>query len=38
MIDQQKAEEAYRKVQEAVSQGARVLTGGTLDGTLFVRR
>jgi len=35
MIDQQKAEEAYRKVKEAVRQGARVLTGGTLDGTLF---
>jgi acyl-CoA reductase-like NAD-dependent aldehyde dehydrogenase len=35
MIDQQKAEEAYRKVLEAVRQGARVLTGGTLDGTLF---
>ena len=35
MIDQLKAEEAYRKVQEAVTQGARILTGGTLDGTLF---
>ena len=35
MIDQQKAEEAYRKVQEAVGQGARVLTGGKFDGTLF---
>ena len=35
MIDQQKAEEVYRKVQEAVGQGARVLTGGTLNGTVF---
>ena len=35
MIDRLKAEEAYRKVQEAVKQGARILTGGTLDGTLF---
>jgi acyl-CoA reductase-like NAD-dependent aldehyde dehydrogenase len=35
MIDRMKAEEAYRKVQEAVTQGARILTGGTLDGTLF---
>jgi len=35
MIDRQKAEEAYRKVQEAVGQGARVLTGGKLEGTLF---
>jgi len=35
MIDELKAEEAYRKVQEAVRQGARVLTGGTLNGTLF---
>jgi acyl-CoA reductase-like NAD-dependent aldehyde dehydrogenase len=35
MLDQLKAQEAYRKVQEAVTQGARILTGGTLDGTLF---
>jgi acyl-CoA reductase-like NAD-dependent aldehyde dehydrogenase len=35
MIDQLKAEEVYRKVQEAVKQGARILTGGTLNGTLF---
>jgi acyl-CoA reductase-like NAD-dependent aldehyde dehydrogenase len=35
MIDRMKAEEAYRKVEEAVKQGARILTGGTLDGTLF---
>jgi len=35
MIDPVKAEEAYRKVQEAVKQGARILTGGTLNGTLF---
>ncbi len=35
MIDRLKAEEACRKVQEAIRQGARVLTGGTLDGTLF---
>jgi acyl-CoA reductase-like NAD-dependent aldehyde dehydrogenase len=30
-----KAEEAYRKVHEAVEQGARILTGGTLKDTLF---
>ena len=35
MIDQLKAEEAYRKVQEAQKQGARVLCGGKLEGTLF---
>jgi acyl-CoA reductase-like NAD-dependent aldehyde dehydrogenase len=35
MIDRQKAEDAYRKVQEAVQQGARILTGGTLEGTMF---
>jgi len=35
MIDKGKAEEAYRKVQEAVRQGARVLAGGTLNGTIF---
>ena len=35
MIDRLKAGEAYRKVQEAVRQGARVLTGGTLEETMF---
>jgi acyl-CoA reductase-like NAD-dependent aldehyde dehydrogenase len=35
MIDRLKAEEAFRKVQEAVRQGARVLTGGTLNETMF---
>jgi acyl-CoA reductase-like NAD-dependent aldehyde dehydrogenase len=35
MIDRLKAEEAYRKVQEAIRQGARALTGGTLEGTMF---
>lgn len=35
MIDQLKAEEAYRKVQEAIRQGARALIGGTLEGTMF---
>jgi acyl-CoA reductase-like NAD-dependent aldehyde dehydrogenase len=35
MIDRIKAEEAYRKVQEAVVQGARILIGGTLEGTMF---
>jgi acyl-CoA reductase-like NAD-dependent aldehyde dehydrogenase len=35
MIDRLKAEEAYRKVQEAVKQGAQILTGGTLENTLF---
>ena len=35
MIDRSKAEEAYRKVQEATMQGARILTGGSLDGTLL---
>jgi acyl-CoA reductase-like NAD-dependent aldehyde dehydrogenase len=35
MIDRIKAEEAYRKVQEAVKQGARILTGGTLEETMF---
>jgi len=35
MIDRLKAEEAYRKVQEAIRQGARVLTGGTLKETMF---
>ena len=35
MIDRIKAEDAYRKVQETVKQGARILTGGTLEGTMF---
>jgi len=35
MIDRAKAEEAYAKVLEAEKQGARVLTGGTLEGTMF---
>jgi acyl-CoA reductase-like NAD-dependent aldehyde dehydrogenase len=35
MIDRLKAEEAFRKVQEAVKQGAKVLTGGTLNETMF---
>jgi acyl-CoA reductase-like NAD-dependent aldehyde dehydrogenase len=35
MIDRLKAEEAYRKVQEAVKQGAKILTGGTLEETMF---
>lgn len=35
MIDRLKAEEAYRKVQEAIRQGARALTGGTLEETMF---
>jgi acyl-CoA reductase-like NAD-dependent aldehyde dehydrogenase len=35
MINQLKAEEACRKVQEAVRQGARLLTGGTFNGALF---
>jgi len=35
MIDRLKAEEAYRKVQEAVRQGAKIVRGGTLEGTLF---
>jgi acyl-CoA reductase-like NAD-dependent aldehyde dehydrogenase len=35
MIDRLKAEEAYRKVQEAVKQGAKLLTGGTLEETMF---
>jgi acyl-CoA reductase-like NAD-dependent aldehyde dehydrogenase len=35
MIDQGKAGEAYRKVQEAVSHGAKVLLGGTYEGRLF---
>jgi acyl-CoA reductase-like NAD-dependent aldehyde dehydrogenase len=35
MIDPVKAADAYQKVQEAISQGARALTGGTLERTLF---
>ncbi|MDO9325219.1 MAG: aldehyde dehydrogenase family protein, partial [Methanoregula sp.] len=35
MIDRIKAEDAYRKVQEAVKQGARILIGGTLEETMF---
>lgn len=35
MIDRLKAEEAFRKVQEAVKQGAKILTGGTLEETMF---
>jgi len=35
MIDPVKAGEAYRKVQEAVQQGAKVLSGGTYEGRLF---
>ena len=35
MIDRIKAEQAYRVVQEAVQQGARILAGGELKGALF---
>jgi acyl-CoA reductase-like NAD-dependent aldehyde dehydrogenase len=35
MIDRLKAEEAYRKLQEATKQGATILAGGTLEETLF---
>jgi len=35
MIDRLKAEEAYRKIQDAKKQGATVLCGGNLDGTMF---
>lgn len=35
MIDRAKAEEAYRKVQEAKQQGAKILIGGILENTLF---
>jgi acyl-CoA reductase-like NAD-dependent aldehyde dehydrogenase len=35
MIDRLKAEEAYRKVQEAVKEGAKILAGGTLEETMF---
>lgn len=35
MIDRAKAEEACHKVQEAIGQGARVLAGGVLEGSVF---
>jgi acyl-CoA reductase-like NAD-dependent aldehyde dehydrogenase len=35
MIDRLKAEEAFRKVRDAEKQGAKILTGGTLEGTMF---
>ncbi|GAB4575616.1 MAG: aldehyde dehydrogenase family protein [Anaerolineae bacterium] len=35
MIDEWAAKEAYEKVQEAVSQGARVVLGGKCEGTMF---
>jgi len=35
MIDRLKAEEAFRKVQEAQKQGAKVLCGGNLNETMF---
>jgi acyl-CoA reductase-like NAD-dependent aldehyde dehydrogenase len=35
MIDRLKAEDAYRKVQEAVKQGARAVCGGNLTGNMF---
>ncbi|MFA4860413.1 aldehyde dehydrogenase family protein [Methanoregula sp.] len=35
MIDRLKAEEAYRKVQDSVKQGARILLGGTLEDSMF---
>ncbi len=35
MIDRLKAEEAFRKVQEARKEGAEILTGGTLEETMF---
>jgi len=35
MIDRLKAEEAYRKVREAIRQGARILAGGSLEGNMF---
>ena len=35
MIDRRSAEEAFAKVQEAVQQGARILVGGQLEGTLM---
>jgi len=35
MINRLKAEQAFRVVQEAVHQGARIVAGGTLAGSLF---
>ena len=35
MIDRAAAEEAMGKIQEAVSQGARILVGGKCDGAMF---
>ena len=35
MIDQRSAQEAFDKVQEAIQQGAQVLVGGQLEGTLM---
>jgi acyl-CoA reductase-like NAD-dependent aldehyde dehydrogenase len=35
MLDRVTAEQAYAKVQEAIREGARCLTGGTLEGTMF---
>jgi len=35
MIDRLKAEEAYRKVQDAVKQGAKILCGGGLEENMF---
>jgi len=35
MIDVGKVHEAYQKVQEAVQQGAKILTGGTLKESVF---
>jgi acyl-CoA reductase-like NAD-dependent aldehyde dehydrogenase len=35
MIERSRAEEAYRKVQEAIEQGARVLAGGVLRESVF---
>ncbi|WP_321506056.1 aldehyde dehydrogenase family protein [uncultured Methanoregula sp.] len=35
MIDRLKAEEAFRKVQDGVKQGARILLGGTLEENMF---
>jgi acyl-CoA reductase-like NAD-dependent aldehyde dehydrogenase len=35
MIDRWAAEDAYKKVQEAVAQGAKILVGGKCEGTMF---
>jgi acyl-CoA reductase-like NAD-dependent aldehyde dehydrogenase len=35
MIDREKALEAHKKLLEAVGQGAKIITGGTLEGTMF---